>query len=349
MSVKQKKILYIIAAIFVLSVIFLLYRYRIKVSKITTPLIFAIAISYLITPWVIKLESKNIPRKIGILLIYLAFLIVFTGVILFIIPEVVENTEELMNTIPDMANKYQNIFNRIISSVESSNWPKEIKNALYNEIENGLLVVQTYVTNILKKILSSLVSIASIIFNLVLAMVIGYYLVKDSEVFRSSVLSLVPRKWRKGFCGIASDIGDVLSNFIQGQLTTALIVGVLESIGLILLKIRYPFLLGMLGGLANMIPYFGPVIGSVPATAVALIDSPIKAIWTILMFVIVQQLDNTLISPKIIQGRLGLHPVTTIIAVIAGREFFGIPGMLLSVPITAMLKVILKRIVNALA
>jgi predicted PurR-regulated permease PerM len=349
MGARQKKIFYIIAIIFVLLIIFLLYKYRVKVSKIITPLIFAIVISYLTTPWVIKLESKKVPRKIGILLIYLVFLIVFSGVILFIIPEVVKNTEELMNTIPDMADKYQNIFNGIISSVESSNWPKEIKIALYNEIENGLLVAQTYVTNMLKKILSSLVSIAAIIFNLVLGMVIGYYLVKDSEIFKSSVLSLVPRKCRKELCGIGTDVGDVLLNFMQGQLTTALIVGVLESTGLMLLKVRYPLLLGMLGGLANMIPYFGPVIGSIPATAVALIDSPIKAIWTILMFVIVQQLDNTLISPKIIQGRLGLHPVTTIIAVIAGREFFGILGMLLSVPVTAMLKGILKRIVNALA
>ncbi len=129
---------------------------------------------------------------------------------------------------------------------------------------------------------------------------------------------------------------------------TALIVSTMEVIGLFIIKVKYPIILGIVGGIANIIPYFGPIIGAVPAVAVALIQSPVKALWTIIVFTIVQQIDNAFISPKIIEGRLGLHPVTTILAVLAGGEFLGITGMLVAVPIVAILKVIAKRLVEAI-
>jgi predicted PurR-regulated permease PerM len=138
-----------------------------------------------------------------------------------------------------------------------------------------------------------------------------------------------------------------LSKFIQGQLLTAIIVGVLETIGLFLVRVKYPLVLGVIGGIAEIIPYFGPVIGAVPAVAIALIESPIKAMWAVLVYVVVQQLENAYISPKIIEGRLGLHPVATIMVILAGGKFFGVAGMLLAVPVTAILRVLIKRTINA--
>lgn len=144
------------------------------------------------------------------------------------------------------------------------------------------------------------------------------------------------------------EINDILSNFIQGQLLTAAIIGVMETVALFIVGVKYAPILGIIGGISNIIPYFGPFIGAIPAVAVALIDSPVKVLWTVVAFVIIQQIDNMFISPKIIEGRLGLHPVTTILAVLVGEEFFGIIGMLLAVPVTAVIKVILKRSVEAI-
>jgi predicted PurR-regulated permease PerM len=349
MSVKSKKLFYFFIMIILAAIFFFFYRYGEHISRIITPLIIAVIISYLITPPVIKLEEKKIPRTISILLLYFGFTVVFIVIIIFIVPEIINNTQELTDTIPDMTREYQGVINRIVSSIESSSWPDEIKNAIRNEMENTILIAQTYLTNLLKKVLSGIIVTARFIFDMILAMVIGFYLVKDSSYFISSALSLVPRKWRKGLQDTATDVGQVISNFIQGQLATAFIVGVLESIGLLILKVKYPLLLGMLGGIANIIPYFGPIIAAVPAAAIDLIDSPIKAVWTVLMFVIIQQLDNALISPKIIEGKIGLHPLTTIIAVLIGGEMFGILGMLFAVPVTGMIKVITKRVVDALS
>jgi len=118
--------------------------------------------------------------------------------------------------------------------------------------------------------------------------------------------------------------------------------------GLILLRVKYPVILGVIGGITNVIPYFGPIIGAIPSVAVALLESPLKALWTIILFTVVQQIDNVIITPKIVEGRVGLHPVATILAVLIGGEFFGIIGMLVAVPVAAMLKIIITRIIEAL-
>jgi predicted PurR-regulated permease PerM len=188
----------------------------------------------------------------------------------------------------------------------------------------------------------------TIFLDLTLSLIIAYYFIKDSKSFRDGFLSLVPRKWRNGLVNTGREINQILSNFIQGQLLTALIVGILEALGLLLINSKYPFILGLIGGIANIIPYFGPFLGCLPAVALALIESPIKALWTIVIFALVQQIDNAFISPKIIEGKLGLHPLTTILAVLIGGEFFGIIGMLVAVPIFAIIKVILKRSVEAI-
>jgi len=160
---------------------------------------------------------------------------------------------------------------------------------------------------------------------------------------------MLPRRWRNGLAGICKEVSNILAGFIQGQLMTALIVGILETMGLMVIKMKYSLVLGMIGGLANIIPYFGPYIGLLPALAIALTVSPMKAVWTIVIFMGVQQIDNNFITPKMIEGKLGLHPVATIFAVLVGGEFFGIIGMLLAVPAMAILRVLVNKTVEAIA
>lgn len=348
MTNKRKIIFYIIAVIVIIFFALFLYSFRIEIKKILTPFFMALIIAYLFNPLVKKLVRKKIPRPAAILLLYLLFSLAFVSITIFIVPELINNTKELMATLPEITAKYQGMFNKYISMIQSSNWPIDVKEAIFNEIYSGTSIAQEYVSNTLKHSLSTFIETVTTFLDLVLAMIIAYYFIKDAEFFRTSVLSLVPRRWRNGLTHTGREINLILSNFIQGQLLTAFIIGTLEMIGLSIVKVKYPLILGLIGGVANIIPYFGPVIGAIPAVAVAIIDSPLKVIWVILVFIIIQQLDNAFISPKIIEGKLGLHPVSTILAVLIGGEFFGIFGMLVSVPIMAILKVILKRSVEAI-
>lgn len=348
MAQKRKLFIYILIALLVGGVVWFIYSYRVKIGKILTPFFMALIIVYLVHPLVMKLERKKIKRRMAILLVYLFFSLAIITTTFFVIPGVIGNVKELIITLPQIVIQYEELFDKLITSIQSSGWPSDIKDTVFREIVNGTGFVQDKMMDGLRRILSGFIEAITALFDLVLAMIIAYYFINDGEFFKEAVLSLTPRKWRNGIIATGREINAILSNFIQGQLLTALIVGILETIGLIIIKAKYPLILGLVGGIANIIPYFGPILGAIPAVAIALIESPVKAIWTVIVFTIVQQIDNAFISPKIIEGKLGLHPVTTILAVLVGGEFFGILGMLVSVPIAAIIKVVVKRAVEAI-
>ena len=344
---KKKVVFYVITLSLLMLAGYFIYKYMSKIGRVVTPFVMALIIAYLLNPLAAKLNRRNIPAGISILLIYAFFSLLILSIFLFIVPELINNTKDLMLTLPDITTRYQNMFNSLLASIQSSNWSPDIKNAVFAEMRNGLNFLQGYAMDILRRSLAGLVETVNTLLDTILAMIIAYYFIKDAAFFKEAALSLTPRRWRNWIVVTGREINGILSNFIQGQILTALIVGILETIGLFIVKVKYPLVLGLIGGVANIIPYFGPIIGAVPAVAVALIESPVKAGLTALVFFIVQQIDNSFITPKIIESRLGIHPVTTILAVLAGGEFFGIVGMLVAVPIAAILKTIVKRGIEA--
>ena len=348
MSNIKKTIFYIILVFLFIGVAVFIYTFNDKILKILSPFFIAVIIAYILYPLVIRFERKGMKRSVSIIVIYsfATLVLVFFGV--FIMPHVLTNAKELFNTLPHITNKYQDIFNSFISKIKTSNWPPEIKGLIFSEIDHGTAFVQRYASQIMKKTLAIVASSLVILFDIVLSMIIAYYFLKDIEDIKRSFLMLAPKRMRNNLINIGRELNGIVTHFIQGQLLTAVIVGFMETLGLFIVHVKYPFILGILGGIANIIPYFGPILGAIPAVAIALLQSPAKALMTAIVFVVVQQIDNAFISPKIIEGKLGLHPITTIIAVLIGGEFFGIIGMLVGVPITAMLKVIFKRMIDIL-
>jgi len=348
MSNIKKIIFYIILVFLIIGVAIFIYFFSDKIIKILSPFFIAVIIAYMIYPLVIKFERKGLKRNVSIIIVYIftALLLVFFGI--YIMPQVFNNAKELFNTLPHITNKYQEIFNSFISKLKTSNWPPEVKNLIFSEIDHGTNLIQSYASQAMKKSLTLVASSLVILFDIVLSMIIAYYFLKDIEGIKRSALMLAPKRMRNDLINIGRELNEIVTHFIQGQLLTAFIVGLMETIGLFIVQVKYPLILGVVGGVANIIPYFGPILGAIPAVAIALLESPMKALLTAIVFVIVQQIDNAFISPKIIEGKLGLHPVTTIIAVLIGGEFFGIIGMLVGVPVTAMLKVIFKRMIDFL-
>ena len=347
MQKKKIIILFLITIILILIIIFL-YTFRNKILRILNPIFIAFVIAYLVNPLVQSLQRKKIPCSLSIILVYLFIIFSFAAILIYIIPELINNTKELIITIPDIVSSYQDKINNTLSSIRSSKWSPDIKEAIFNEIDVTAVMIQNYTVNLLRNATSKLINSLKIIIDFILALVIAFYFIRDSQFFKSQIISLVPKKWKKQIIQTGRDMDVVLSNFIKGQLLTAIIVGVLEFIGLVLINVKYSMVLGIIGGVAEVIPYFGPIIGAIPAVAIALVDSPIKALWTIFLFAAVQQIENVLISPRIIEGKVGLHPFVTLIAVLAGGEFLGIIGMIISVPLVAITKVLFKRIVDGI-
>lgn len=348
LKMKRKKIMIISLVLISVILISFIYKFHEKIINILVPFLIAAVIAYILSPIVAGLEGKKIPRNISILLLYLLFSIIAVVVIICIIPAFLSNIRMALEVLPETASNFKNTVNNIMAYIDGSKWPHEIKNTAYIEIDTGILFAKNYLVEQLKRLMLSLINTVILAFDLTLAMIIAYYLLKDGDIFKDAFMSLTPRKWRKGIAHTGREINDILSHFIHGQLLTALIIGILEVLGLMLIKLKYPLLLGFIGGIANVIPYFGPILGAIPAIIVALMDSPLKALMAMGVFLIIQQLDNAFISPRIIEGKLGLHPVTTILVVLAGGEFFGVIGMLLAVPIAAIIKVVLKTLINSI-
>ena len=309
----------------------------------------AIPLVYIVKPVTYRLSTKKFPVSVAVLTVYFFFLAAMVAAGIFFIPELALNIRELMETLPELVGRYENIFNNFIFSINSSKWSDQVKEVILNEIEDGIEAVQDLLVKVLENGLNIIMDIVRIIVDFTIAMVITYYIIKDGDKFRDYILFLLPRGWRAGAIDLGKKISRILAGFIQGQLMTALIVGVLETIGLMLVGMKYPLVLGMIGGLANIIPYFGPYIGAIPAIAIALTISPLKVAWVAGVFILIQQIDNNFISPKMIEGKLSLHPVATILAVLVGGEFFGITGMLLAVPVMAILRVLINKAVEIIA
>lgn len=345
----KKMLVYVVAALVLIGAAVFLFTYKVKISRILSPFLMTVPLVYIVKPVSVRLTAKKIPMSAAILLVYFFFIAAAASVAIFFIPQLAANIRDLMETLPELMDRYEQIFNSLLRNINSSNWSEQVKEAIFKEIEGGTEMIRKLLVRFLENGLGIIVDMARILVDLTVAMVITYYIIKDGEKFRDFTLLLLPRRMRAGLIGMGKEISRILAGFIQGQLMTALIVGTLETMGLMLVNMKYPLVLGMIGGLANVIPYFGPYIGAIPAAAIALTISPLKAVWVLVVFLIVQQLDNNFISPKMIEGRLGLHPVATIFAVLAGGEFFGILGMLLAVPAMAILRVLFNKTVKSIA
>lgn len=286
----------------------------IQLIRLILPFILALVIAYLVKRPVAFLERKGVNRSLAIFLVYFALIALMVVGILLIAPGFYRDILEMMEVLPAVYEKYQSLIDKVVAffSVE------EVVSILENSV--------------------------ALLADCLLSFVLAFYLVRDREMILDFFLSFFPVRTRKEAEAGLHDVSRILSAFITGQLVVAVLVGIIETVALLLIGAKYAFLLGFVGGISNMIPVVGPFIGAVPAVALALLKSPYQALLTAGIFVAVQQVDNNILTPRIVEGRLGLHPMVTLSVVFVAGLFWGIGGVLLSIPITAVLVSVVKRI-----
>ena len=342
----KKGIKILILSIIAISMIIFIVTNKIKIINICIPFFIATVIVYLIMPILERLEKIHIAKKYGILLIYVLFMSAIVLGVIFVLPTFLQHTKQLIVKIPEITTNYQSKFYKFINGLKIDMWPDELREVAVKRFKLSSKNFQEIVINNIRDTLMTTLKIVTKFFDLILGMIIAYYFIIDEKIFKNMVIMAFPYKYKKDLEIIGRNISNILASFIRGQLLTSGIISVLMTMGLLILKINYALPLGVIAGIANVIPYFGPIIGAIPALMVALLISPTKAMGVVLLMIIIQQIDNIFISPKVIEERLGLHPVTSILAVLIGGEFFGIFGMFFSVLIVAILKVICSRILE---
>ena len=324
----------------VLGILFSALYFGKSLLQAMLPLGLGVVIAYIELPIVEYADKLKISRTISILLSFLISFFIIIITLLCIIPLLVDNIKGLTSFIPGAFNT---ILNYVLSFIET-NVPSVWQQDILIELDNNFMKLQSRIMQEIYNFISNIPKRIFFIFDVIIGWILSFYILRDKEQIKEGIKHFFPTIYREDMICFFRDIHRVVLRFIQGQISIAVIIAIIETAGLYIIGMQYAPILGFFGGISNVIPYFGPYIGAIPALAVAVTISPWKAFWTAIVFIIAQQIDNIILSPRIMKGKLGLHPVTTIMAVIVGGRLFGIPGMMLSVPLIAMLKILLKRI-----
>lgn len=325
-------------------VVFLFVFHMKSVYDIIYPFIISAFFAYLLHPLVCRIEQSGIKRTVSILIIYGILSIVIFFICFFLIPVVVRDLMKLTGVVPDYIEKVNRTVQYIQDKYSKSGLPDGIKNAVDSNIKR----IEDSVTLYIDSALALILGYISKAFSFALVPVLLYYFLKDSRSIGRKSKMMIPRKYRGQMIRIFSSIDEVFGSYIRCQILLSLIIAVMTSGALFLLKIDFALVIGIINGITNIIPYFGPIIGAVPAILLAMLQSPMKAVYTMVLMIIIQQVESDIISPKITAGSVGLHPMTVILALLIGGKYFGVMGLILAVPVAAALKVIYKDVMKNL-
>ena len=298
-------------------------------------------LAYIVYPFVVIIENKGLKRIYAVIILYIIFFAVMLAIGYYIIPIVYKESSSFIEALPLYIKKIKICIDRIYISF-SKNLTQDIEKVLKKNIESYESIFLDQINSITQLFFAMFQGII----DWLLAIVISFYILKDKDYFINLIKYLIPINKRNGVNRVTNDINKVLTRFIRGQLLISLIIGILSTIGFLIIDLNFALFMRIITGLAEVIPYFGPIIGAVPVVIVGLMDNPNKAISAIIIIFIIQQLENGFIAPKIVGDSVGIHPIFIILALFIAGRFFGIIGMFFAVPITAILRIIILYIFN---
>lgn len=309
----------------------------IRVRAILTPFLFGAVIAYLVYPIVQLFEQRFVPRPAAILLVYAVISVVLGVAFWIMVPQLIREMEEIIALIPSQTEKLEGLGQGAMRALERVALPRVAQEMAATLVQRAQELLEDLAGRLAQGLLGAISHLAGFLLSPVLA----FYMLRDHEEMRERLFLYVPLEYRTPLKQILREINRALNGFFRGQLLISAVVGVVVYLGLTILKVRYALFIGFIAGLFDIIPYFGPIIGFIPAAAFALLRSPISVLWVLAVFVFANQLESTIIAPKIIGDRVGLHPLAVIFAVLVGGELMGITGMLIAVPAASIVRVLL--------
>jgi predicted PurR-regulated permease PerM len=327
------------------------------VRVIWPPLILAGAIVFLLNPIVTRLQHRHIPRALGTACAYLGVVAAVVLIGLLVAPLATRQYDDLAEEWPELRKDLEADINDLSQRSEDNEWP--IRIPTWQELEDQFSAKDAADTNNDGRIsdeeqqdrfaaqIDTARELALKVFHVgiifVLAPIIAFYLLVDLPHIRRVFRSLVPERARGDAMVLTRRLSTAIGGYFRGQLAVAIVVGIMASIGMLIIDLPFWLIVGMIAGLFNMIPLIGPWVGAVPGIVIAVTTGGGvgKAIAVAVVMAVVQQIDNHFISPIVMQRAVKLHPAVVMLSLLAGGTLGGFFGLLLAVPTTAVLKIVL--------
>lgn len=287
-----------------------------------------------INPIVTKMQ-RRVPRVVAVLLVYLGLFLIAVGVSTLVFQPLISQLNSLAITIPEKINDLVPILGFKVGNGRD----------LFIQVASGLQRFSGTISSLSGDIVNTTFGIFGGIFTAFTILVLSFYLLLEEEAAKHFLDNVLPPNQRDRIFRLIIKVSDKMGAWVRGQLLLMLIIGLLDLVVLLVLGVQAPLALAIWGGLMEVIPYLGPILGALPAVIVALVaGTPLQAlIVAILMIVVVQQLEGQFLVPKVMQKTVGLSPVIVIIALLIGGKLFGIYGAVLAIPIAAIVAVLVEE------
>ena len=331
-----------------------------KVISLLQPFIFGFAIAYLLDFLLRFYESKmknikcfekaNFRRKrtVGLILTYITTFLVIVLFMQFVLPQVIDSLVGLINDIPTYINNTTKLFQEIVHKFDLNEEVFNFINTNFNDVTNYII---KQVTNMLPVLGGLVTSTAAGLWNVVLGIIISIYILIDKEKFcalaKKISYAILPQRAADKTIEITHRSSDTFGKFLSGKILDSLIIGILTFVVLTIFKMPYTLLVSVIVGITNIIPFFGPFIGAIPSVIIILFVSPVKALWFLLIILVIQQIDGNIIGPKILGDSIGISAFWILFSILVAGKFLGLVGMVIGVPLFAVIYSIIKEVVES--
>lgn len=324
-------------AIFRVAAVLLALWFLWFIRDILLFLLVAVVIASALEPLAARLQQFRIPRPLSVLAVYVSVIAVLGGIGSVLIPALVTEIRELASVLPTVYEQ----FTRLLGGVGIILGTSEAIGSL----QTGLLNLGDFLTTSAGEFFATTKSLFGSVLAVFLTFVVSFYLVINRNGLVSFIRSVTPAEHQAYVIGLVERAQRKIARWAAAQLVLGLIIAVVVYLGLWALGIPYALALALLAGLLELIPVLGPIIAAIPAVLVGFTQSVLVGVLVLLLYVIIQQLENHALVPMIMRHAVGLNPLVTILAVLIGAKLAGFLGILLAVPVTTILAVFLADII----
>lgn len=330
-----KKLYFLLLLVLTLYVVYLL-------RDVLVPFALGGLLAYALTPVARRLNRLGLSWKLSALLVFLALLLFFALLFFLIVPEALSQLKAFTASAPARIEEFVGKLLEVAKTLDTKYPDLRLTEAIEDFLRNILGNFENYLQGMTRNILNLVSLFMTVLFlGFIVTPFVLYYFIVDAAKIRRTLVRLFPPDQRKRYVKLLRDVDKVVGSFIRGRLILSLFVGVTVTIGLLIMEIEFPLIIGIIAGIADVVPYLGPIIGAIPA----LLFASGKSVWHVVgvfaLFGGVNFVEGIVVTPRVMGKETGLHPVTVLFALLVGGKLFGALGVIAAIPVAGVLKGIL--------
>ncbi len=303
------------------------------IRDIVAIFVVALLLSALIDPFADWFAKRRIPRGLSVLIVYTILLSIVSVILILFTPIVAKQSVQLISNVQEYYGDLSESFGYLPAFSDAGTFGQNLQTSL-ESFQQGISSSFGYIFSTVKGFLGSIAAFLIIL-------VLTFYLVVEGDKVRTYFKNLAPVEYQPYISQLLEKMQNKIGAWLRGQLLLGLVVGVMVYIGLTLLGIKYALLLALIAGLFEIVPYIGPIMALIPALIIGFAQAPIDGVAVLVLYTLVQQVENNVLVPKIMQKVTGLNPIISIAALLIGIKVAGLVGAILSIPLATMLAVVL--------